>query len=41
MGSERGNFRMKNQWRSELLRRENFLLDGENTIVNCGIRSLR
>jgi hypothetical protein len=41
MGSERGNFRMKAKRRSELLRRENFLLDRETAIVNCGIRGWR
>jgi hypothetical protein len=41
MGSERCNFRMKAQRRSELLRRENFLFDRENSIVNYGIRGGR
>jgi hypothetical protein len=41
MDSERGNFRMKAQWRSMLLRRENFLFDRAAAKVNYGIRGGR
>jgi hypothetical protein len=32
---------VKAKWRGELLRRENFLLNWGNYIVNCGIRGWR
>jgi hypothetical protein len=41
MGYERGNFWMKAKHRSELLGRDNFLLDRAVSIVNCGIRGWR
>jgi hypothetical protein len=41
MESERGNFRMKTQRRSMLLKRDNFLFNKATAKVNYGIRGGR